>query len=517
MVRKWFNQVYSIRWRLPLSYAGIALLTAVALNGLLLFTLRSYYNQREHDYLVVSGQALTRQAERMIHDQLSTSEIQSAISLTALVVQARIELMDVNHQVIADSGSLDELEQMNVGFVRQNSNDSPIAVIGPDREEIPYLTGPPEPGTSQERGSQDEPYRYPIEVQRGPFGRLRTDDASPGRYSDQKATVPVYDPSGNLVGYLKLSDGPEFGSTIVEDVAEKGTIAGAIAVLIAAAAGFFISRSINHPVLALVAVTRQMARGDLAARVDLNRRDEFGLLAKTFNRMADRVETTVTTLKRFVEDAAHELNTPLTALRTNLELTTIYDMPESAHSDIEKALIELTRLEKLTRGLLTLARLEAPDAVTTRNDLDLTALARQMWERYASRAEQAGVSLLVEIPPDPICVEADQVQITRVIDNLLDNALKFTPNEGRITLGLKNESEQASLWVEDTGIGIPEADLTKLFSRFHRGRNAAAYPGNGLGLAIVKSIIEDHGGTITVTSGSGTTRFLVNLPCKQKG
>jgi signal transduction histidine kinase len=114
-------------------------------------------------------------------------------------------------------------------------------------------------------------------------------------------------------------------------------------------------------------------------------------------------------------------------------------------------------------------------------------------------------------------VEADQVQITRVIDNLLDNALKFTPNEGRITLGLKNESEQASLWVEDTGIGIPEADLTKLFSRFHRGRNAAAYPGNGLGLAIVKSIIEDHGGTITVTSGSGTTRFLVNLPCKQKG
>jgi signal transduction histidine kinase len=270
-------------------------------------------------------------------------------------------------------------------------------------------------------------------------------------------------------------------------------------------------------VQALAGVTRQMAQGNLAARVELARRDEFGLLATTFNAMAERVEMTVNTLRRFVEDAAHEINTPLTALRTNLELTAIYAMPDAARTDIQQSLSELTRLEKLTRSLLTLARLEAPDMALQRVPLDLAALIRQMHEQYASRAEQAGIALSVEVPEEAVIIQADQAQITRVLDNLIDNALKFTPAGEQVILGACADGDIARLWVQDTGIGIPEDDLPRLFSRFHRGRNAAAYPGNGLGLVITRAIVEEHAGHIGVESSGGITRFTVTLPRDQKG
>jgi two-component system heavy metal sensor histidine kinase CusS len=106
----------------------------------------------------------------------------------------------------------------------------------------------------------------------------------------------------------------------------------------------------------------------------------------------------------------------------------------------------------------------------------------------------------------------DEVQLRRALSNLLDNALKFTPESGQITVGLGVEGEAARLGVEDTGIGIPAEDLPQLFSRFHRGRNTAAYPGSGLGLAIVKAIVERHQGRVEVISAEGRTRFDLILP-----
>jgi signal transduction histidine kinase len=287
-------------------------------------------------------------------------------------------------------------------------------------------------------------------------------------------------------------------------------------VLIAAVAGIIVSRNISQPVLALANATRQMAQGDLTARVELKRRDEFGVLADAFNVMAARVQSTISALRRFVADAAHEINTPLTALRTNLELITTYNMPDTARTDVKQALNELKRLEMLTRNLLALARLEAPDTVVQRSPLDLVVLVRQMHERYASRAEQAEITLTVDAPGQPILIQANQEQIMRMLDNLLDNALKFTPGQGQVTLGMCTEEDTVRVWVQDTGIGIPEDDLPKLFGRFHRGRNAAAYPGNGLGLVITRSIVEEHGGHITVESSEAGTCFTVSLPYDQK-
>ncbi|MBI5959126.1 MAG: HAMP domain-containing histidine kinase [Chloroflexi bacterium] len=518
---------HSIRWRLPLTYAGIALLTALALAGLLLFTLRSYYAQREREYMESAAHILARQTERMYYDQLSTEEIQLAVDLMSFWAQARVQIYNNAGELVADSGHFDNENLITVNITRPEPDQ--LMITSPQREDVvaegendgPPIGPPPDDGgqqaddVGQQRG--DEGFRYPLPIRRGTFGQNVTDMTVPRQNSDQSATTELFNFQHDITGSLKISEGPAYGQEIVSDVAEKAAIAGVFAVLIAVGAGWIVSRSISHPTLALVDATQQMAQGDLSTRVNLPRRDEFGLLAQTFNAMAERVESTVKTLRQFVADAAHELNTPLTALRTNLELTATSEIPTAARDDLRHALAELVRLEKLTRSLLTLARLESSDTALQRSPIDLAQITRQMYERYASRAEQENLTFALEIPEKAVPVQGDQAQITRVLDNLLDNAIKFTPAGGRVVIGLRAEGSDAACWVEDTGIGIPENELPKLFSRFHRGRNAAAYPGNGLGLVIVKSIVEEHGGQINVLSQNGLTRFTVSLPVDSKG
>ncbi|HEC35730.1 MAG TPA: HAMP domain-containing histidine kinase, partial [Anaerolineae bacterium] len=144
--------------------------------------------------------------------------------------------------------------------------------------------------------------------------------------------------------------------------------------------------------------------------------------------------------------------------------------------------------------------------------LDLAALVRRVSEVYASRAEQAGITFALDLPETPVTVSGNADQLCRAIGNLLDNAIKFTPARGSVTLGLRQDEGEATLWVQDSGIGIPEEDLPHLFERFHRGRNATAYPGSGLGLAIVKAIVEAHGGRVRGENVEQGARFTVWLP-----
>jgi two-component system sensor histidine kinase BaeS len=288
-------------------------------------------------------------------------------------------------------------------------------------------------------------------------------------------------------------------------VARGWTIAGAISVILAAGVGWIISRRISAPLLALANTTAQMAEGDLAARATVASRDEVGLLARSFNQMADQVEDTVVTLRRFVSDAAHEIHTPLTALRTNLELA-----PDDKF--VQRAQAQVGRLEALTEGLLALSRIEASKQAENHTAVALTSLVQEVSELYASRAEQSGLIFDLALPGTPVTVRGDEPQLRRVLDNLLDNGIKFTPQGGAVSVKLVREGEWAELSVEDTGIGIPEDDLPRLFSRFHRGRNAAAYPGSGLGLAIVKAIAESHGGRVAAENTAQGACFTLRLP-----
>jgi signal transduction histidine kinase len=354
---------------------------------------------------------------------------------------------------------------------------------------------------------------YRIGVAGTPFGfGLNRELSLNSPRSDQQVRVPLFGAADDLLGYLELSEGPAYGAAILKGVLQALTAAGIIAIIVAGGTGWYISRRITAPLLVLTRATSQMAEGQLSARAHLEGGDEFGLLARTFNQMAGKVEGTVTTLRRFVADSAHELHTPITALHANLELAATEPNDSQRITFIERAVEQLKRLEILTGSLLDLSRIEAHSDQSERAPVDLVELVKSTSELYASRAEQAGHCFYFDLPATPVVAHVNEGQLRRALGNLLDNAIKFTPAEGVIGVGLRQQEAGVELWVKDTGIGIPAEELPHIFSRFHRARNTASYAGSGLGLAIIKAIIEGHNGQVFVNSSAQGTCFTLLLP-----
>lgn len=540
----------SLRFRLPLSYAGIALLVALALSVVLPIPVRDYYGQLESQYLTGNVQTIAKVLEAT-HEVSGEDWLevvrQSQLQQLSFLSQARVQVMDIDGQVIADSGpampSSVALAGVNV------SKSSNVEVYGQSKgPSVAYRYGEGQETITQSRPSMifitsDEPISdgltanlpitkgmtmlairrtvsetgasdvlYTMSAVGTPFGFGLGDQVALDSWrSTQVVQYPLKDASGALWGSVQLSEGPSYGGQIVNSLTRGLIIAGTVAVLLAIGVGLFISRSIGAPLAALTDVTTRMAAGDLSARADVLRKDELGTLASSFNEMATQVEGTVQTLRSFVADAAHELNTPLTALRTDLELMDdATDGPTRSHFAAQ-AQIQVERLQTLAAGLLDLSRMEG-GAASARSAVDLTALVQSLSETYASRAEQCEVSFDLHLAQERLLCEGDAAQLQRALGNLLDNALKFTPSNGMVSLSLARQGDWVEMRVEDTGIGVPPEDLPHLFSRFHRGRNAAAYPGNGLGLAIVKAVMDAHGGQVAITSTGQGTHVVLRLP-----
>lgn len=280
------------------------------------------------------------------------------------------------------------------------------------------------------------------------------------------------------------------------------------------------------------------ASRDFHQRVPLRRRlarDEITTLTETLNTMLANLETSYQQQKRFVADASHELRAPVTSIRCNLDLLArVSDLPdEEKDAALADARAEADRMGRLVNNLLTLARAdeiatirtETSSAASTyahtgRQDwIDLDSLVLEVFRQYketgADGSGQDGPRLTLQhITPVQVHGSADQLKQALVA--LVDNALKYTPAVGSVTLALSVESEEALLTVRDTGIGIGSEDLPHIFERFYRADQAHSRDqgGSGLGLAIASSIIQEHHGQIAVesTPGQGST-FLVRLPC----
>jgi signal transduction histidine kinase len=518
---------HSIRWRLSLSFAAIALLAALALGVVLLAILRGYYSQRELSYLRGNAKAISQALTTMVGSDAPPDMVQSQVENFSFLSQVRVRVLGADGRVRQDSGTPQKvnvalsaakrevffrsqvLDKPSAGYVRIIALGDGLAGTGPITETAPGFNGPPpealEPNVAIAYKAM------PVVATLYGFG-LDSEVALDGRRSAQVVKQPFYDEANKVLGSVELSEGPSYGSDILDNVARGWAVASAVAIILAAAVGWVISRRISAPVLALTAATTRMAKGDLSTRADVRGQDEFSALAQSFNEMAVRVESTVTALCRFVSDAAHELHTPLTALRTDLEL--FADEPDAAArlAFAERAQAQIARLERLTGELLDLSRIESGAIRNERVELDLVELVELTSEPYASQAEQAGIDLSLDLPSQAIIVNGNEAQLRCALGNLLDNAIKFTPEGGMVSVSLRHEEQRAKLCVQDTGMGIPADDLLQLFSRFHRGRNAMAYPGSGLGLAIVKAIVESHGGQVMAENTSPGTRFTLQLP-----
>lgn len=517
----------SIRWRLPASYAVIALVAALALGSMMLLALRSYYADQEHRYLLGNAIALQPVLEQVLQSESPKGLVQDQINGIAFLSQVQIRLLDADGNPIADSG-VPNKQQF-------------VAVSGGMKETVPFFaSGPAEPpgdemptviyvadeqsGPAMIPFSKEIPYSGPapkkdimLSVRASPYGYgfVSQTDFDPTRRSSQVVSVPLMTVNGMPLGMLEISNGPSYGTDIIQSVTTAWLIASVFAIAIAALAGWFMSKRVTRPVLVLESATQQMEKGDLRVRVDLQneRQQEFLSLASSFNSMAAQVEQTVSTLREFVADAAHELHTPLTALQANIELARNEKNASARTRYLTRAHEQSQRLEGLVQSLLDLSRIEAAESKSTFEPVDLIQLVREAGEQFASRAEQADRSFTMNVPEAAVHVIGNDTQLRQVVINLLENALKFTPDDGWISLDVERSSDRVTLTVSDSGIGIPAEDLPHLFERFHRGRNASEYPGNGLGLAIVKAIVSAHKGDVSVqsTPAQGTT-ISVSLP-----
>jgi signal transduction histidine kinase len=257
---------------------------------------------------------------------------------------------------------------------------------------------------------------------------------------------------------------------------------------------------------------------DLSRRVEVPRnRDELGDLAEAFNLMLKSLEEASQAQERFVGDASHELRAPLTAIQGNLELLQRY--PDIPATDRETALSEASReahrLSRLVADLLALARADAGIALTRqRVEMDRLVLEAVNEARLLARGQQIDVDKL-----EPAVLLGDSDRLKQLLLILLDNAIKYTPPQGRIAVELKRRESFIEILVRDTGIGIPEDALPHLFERFYRADPARARDpgGTGLGLSIAQWIAEQHGGTINVQSKvSEETNVIVALPTTMK-
>jgi len=226
-------------------------------------------------------------------------------------------------------------------------------------------------------------------------------------------------------------------------------------------------------------------------------------------------------LREFVADVSHELRTPIAALRAFTELQRDGDVDEATRREfLARSEEQISRLDWMSTNLLDLSRIDAGIFPLDVRSGDLRDPIRSVVEAHAELAEQRGVSLAIEVPASPVIIRFDRERVVQLLTNLVGNGLKFTPRGGEVLASLTDAPEGAIVVVRDSGPGITEAELSRVFERFFRGTNVgeARASGSGLGLAIVRSIVEMHGGTIDVASapGQGAT-FTVRLPRTPEG
>lgn len=251
--------------------------------------------------------------------------------------------------------------------------------------------------------------------------------------------------------------------------------------------------------------------------VDESVGDEFTRLSGTLNAMIARLETSFGALRRFTADASHELKTPLTVLRADVERAmSVTGNPTEQLVALEEALAETTRMADLVNGLLTLARADEGRLDLYRESVDLRALTQDVFETAQLLGEPSQLTVQMDAPP-AVTVSGDRERLRQLCLNLVTNAIKYTPAGGTVSLRLTADAPHAVFAVQDTGIGIAAADLPHVFERFWRADRVRTRGGErtgfGLGLPISQYIAQAHGGALTVQSRLGRgTIFTVTLP-----
>ncbi len=339
------------------------------------------------------------------------------------------------------------------------------------------------------------------------------------KYPLRVVTMPIME-NEKMVGIVQVGSSLEGVEEALDQLLLILLIAVPAALLIASAGGLFLANQALRPVDAITRIARRIGSGDLSQRIRIKRvNDEIGRLASTFNEMIAKLEKSFHQVKRFTADASHELKTPLTILRGEVEVGLKKKRGLKEYQSILASnLEEINRMSRIVEDLLTLSRADMGELIMEREEIELSALAREVWEDLQLLAKKKRIQLKF-MDNGFTRVEGDPLFLRQLILNITENGLKYTRAGGEVAVRVKGDRDQGvvRLLVADTGVGIPQKDLKRIFDRFYRvdGARSRETGGTGLGLSICQWIAQAHEGRIAVESkvGKGST-FTVTLPMK---
>jgi heavy metal sensor kinase len=319
---------------------------------------------------------------------------------------------------------------------------------------------------------------------------------------------------------LQLGQSMETHTRIIEIFRKVFIITMAVLFILAVVVGWFMARRALVGVETVTQTARRISEGSLEKRVPVKKGvDEIDQLAITFNQMLDRIQKLVTGIKEMNDNIAHDLKSPITRIRGIAEISltagsSLTDYEVMAGSTVE----ECDRLLEMINTMLMISKTEAGVGQLDRKEMNIAGLVRDACDLFQSPAEDKGLRLDCNIP-DNFSIYGDMRLIQRMIANLLDNAIKYTPSTGSIIVGMHIlDNHSASISVKDTGIGILKEDLPHIFERFYRCDPSRSQTGTGLGLSFSRAVARVHNGDITVNSdpNMGST-FTVVIPKGQHG
>lgn len=323
---------------------------------------------------------------------------------------------------------------------------------------------------------------------------------------------------GRLEGGTSRYGGPP--STNIERIFRTGVadalfISGIAAIVAAGALSIYVTRRIVLPVQTLAAASKRLAAGHHDERVPVQSTDELGALAESFNTMAEALGHTEIRRRGLLADVAHELRTPLSGIKGYME-GLADGVLESEPETYARIAVEVDRLQRLVTDLEELSRLDAGVLELIRKAVSVRQIVDAAVERLRPQADGRGLALSADVPEALPTVIVDYGRIQQVLQNLIGNAIQYTPPPGRIKISARSEDSRVRIDVEDTGLGLAAEHLAHIFERFYRVDRSRARSGggSGLGLTIARYLVEAHGGSIRATSpgiGRGST-FSFTLP-----
>ena len=332
------------------------------------------------------------------------------------------------------------------------------------------------------------------------------------------ATAALTSRDGDLLGTFHAALALDTVYAIRGDLARSLASVGLAAVVLGSLLSYWVARAALAPLARVAATAGRISDDRLTERVAYDGpRDEVGSMVAALNAMLDRLETAFGEQRRFVADASHELRTPLSVVRGNLELLERGGMSDADRAEaLDAVRDELRRMERLVDDLLALARLESGSLRRPFQPLDVGVLLAEV----GARARVLGDRRIIVESPDDLWVAGDPDLLEQALANIVRNAVRHTADGGTIRLASHAEGSRVVLTAADDGPGIPEADLPRVFDRFHRGptRRDEAGGGSGLGLAITRRLVELHGGSVRASNGAnGGAVFTVELPRSEPG